>query len=726
MPGRVRAGSPVHSRPEARRAITAETEHPERGRVLDADHSAAGTGRLTGPATPRDRAGGTGRTTAILDGASDVALLAFAVWTVVYHAGLLIRPPTSVLLAGWLVIMAVGAAVRLRRRTGGRAAGERSAGAGEAAAARGADGADGGPAHRYVLWAGATLGIAAGVTAGLHTSGVSWWATCVLGAAAVVVTLTALRADRYLRGSEPVTDRGLLLALVTAAGFAVAALFIVNPDGDDGNYMSRSVWTAEHGRIPVKDVIFTPGSVGTVGGETLISSVEVLNGALARVLGVPASSFTWYLFLPVVTFLAVWALWRLIRLWAPRRATACFATAAVYLLWTGASTGSLGSFHLIRMWQGKAVLVSLVVPLLYVYLTRWAEHRSRRDLWLASAAGTAATGLSSAATFVVPLVTAAVVGPLLLLAWLDTGRRRAEGLRTALASCATMGYPVVAGTAVVLLHPTVEVTGRLFPGPVSYSVVLMTGVLGVLAGCALWTAPWSSRRGVPALITAGIAATATLLFIPGVLELMARVTGAAPVIWRTMWVVPAAALVGLLAAVPLPGGLRRLSSLPAVLLCAAIVAGGTPLWTADGNSVVADRPSWKAAQSYLKTARAVVAATGGESGAVLMPFRYMRNVPLITSRVQAVNANYHYLVNVPASEPFIADRQLLTSLVHRRTGFPPAPDVKAALDRVGVIIACVQRNNENALRVLQDAGYDRPVRIGGLTCVFRPGGPGRR
>jgi hypothetical protein len=653
---------------------------------------------------------------ALLDGTTDVAVLAFAAWTVVYHAGLLVRPSTTVLLAGWLAVMVVTAAGLLRRRAGGRAPAP-----GPAAAP--AEAVDRSP---LLLWTGPAAGIAAGVAAGLHTSGVPWWVTCVLGVAAVMLTLTALWTGRGRDGSAPVADRGSLPALITAAGFAVTSLFIINPDGDDTYFVSRTVWTAEHGRIPVKDVIFTSGSVGTVGGEPPVSSVEVLNGALAHLLGVPGSSFTWYLFLPAVTFLAVWAVWRLIRLWAPRRAPACFVTAMIYLVWTGAGTGSLGSFHLLRMWQGKAVLVSMIVPLLYFYLTRWAEDRSRRTLCLAIATGIAATGLASVATFVVPLVTVAAAAPLIVTAWLRGGPRRAERLRTALAACATMAYPVAAGLAVALLHRSIEVSGSLRPAPAGYSMVLLTGTLGVLAGCALWTAPWITRRGVPALITAGIAAMATFLFIPGVLELMAHVTGAAPVVWRTMWVVPAVALVGLLAAIPLPIGLRRLAPLPAVLVCAAVVISGTPLWTAAGYSVVADRPSWKANRSHLRTARAVVAATGGKPGVVLMPFRYMRQVPLITSRVHAANPNYHYLANMPASASFIEDRRLLTSVVYRHRSFPPVAEVTAALDRVGVVVACVHWKNQAALRFLQDAGYERPLRIRGLRCVFPAAGPAPR
>ena len=58
-------------------------------------------------------------------------------------------------------------------------------------------------------------------------------------------------------------------------------------------FVSRAVWTAQHGRIPLKDVIFTNQAVKAVAGESPVSSVEVLIGALARLFDVSAASFTY-------------------------------------------------------------------------------------------------------------------------------------------------------------------------------------------------------------------------------------------------------------------------------------------------------------------------------------------------------------------------------------------------------------------------------------------------
>ncbi|WP_165964174.1 DUF6077 domain-containing protein, partial [Actinomadura sp. KC216] len=565
----------------------------------------------------------------------------------------------------------------------------------------------------------------AGTSAGLHPSGVPWWCAWAAGIVSVAASAAYLLLrrtppdDAEMEGTVPdVRDTrwGTPLALLTGAGFAVASLFIVNSDGDDAYFVSRSVATATTGEIPLKDVIFTPGTADEISGEPPVASIEVLAGAMARLLGVPAASFVWYLLLPAVTFVAVWALWRLVRAWAPRNAPLCFAVGAVYLLWSGMGGASLGSFHLLRMWQGKAMLVSALVPLLFVYLTRWAERRTRGDLALLAAAGVAAVGLTSSAVFVVPLVAGAAA-----VALIAAGR-----VLAGLAACAAMAYPVGAALAVKLLYGDTSVVGRVHDAPGSYRWVLLHAALGVIGGCAVWLSPWTARRGVPALIAAGVAAALTVLIVPGVLEAAADVTGAGQVLWRTMWVVPAPALIGLLAAVRIPLGpwsgpaRAAVTAAPAAVLAVALVAGGTPVWSESNGSVVASRPAWKVPASAVGTARDVVALAGTD-GLVLMPSGVMRVVPLLTVRTHAVNPNSHYLKLLPVPPQFIRDRRVLSAAVRGpRSAKPEAAEVAAALSRTKVDVACASRRDGRGLALLRSAGYGGDRRVGRLICLFPP------
>ncbi|MFB4311395.1 DUF6077 domain-containing protein [Actinomadura sp. GTD37] len=662
---------------------------------------------------------GSTRTTRLVDGVTDGIVVSFAAWTVIYHLGLLIRPPTSVLLAMWLLSACALAALCAARR--GWWTGPPPPGPPRTRTA-----------PRALAAVAIVAGVAAGACAGLHDSGVPWWCAWAPGivsaAASAAWILRRTGSGARTAGDGPgaaaagagrdETRWGTPLALLTGAGFAVASLFIVNSDGDDAYFVSRSVAAAATGRIPLKDVVFTPGTSGPIAGEPPVASIEVLAGAVARLLGVPAASFVWYVVLPPASFLAIWALWRLVRAWAPRRAPLCFAVAAVYLLWTGTSAASFGSFHLPRLWQGKAVLVSVLLPLLFVYLTRWAERRSRADLALLAAAGVAAAGLTSSAAFVVPLVAGAAAA-----AFAAAGRFRA-----AAGACAAAAYPIACGLVVVLFHDDTSVAGRVHDAAGGWRWVLLQSAPGVLAGCALWLGPWTARRGVPALIVAGVAGTLTVLLLPGVLETAARLTGAGQVLWRTMWLVPAPVLIGLLAAVriPMPGRAGPVPALaaaaPAAVLVTAIVAGGTPVWSNANGSIVASRPAWKVSAQAVGTARNVVGFAGPDS-LVLMPTGYMRVVPLLTARTHAVNPNGHYLHMLPLPAQAVDDRQVLTDAVRLRYGPKPAQAaVTAALRRTGVDVACAWRRDPRGLALLRNAGFGDDRRVGRLLCLRPPGG----
>jgi hypothetical protein len=263
------------------------------------------------------------------------------------------------------------------------------------------------------------------------------------------------------------------------------------------------------------------------------------------------------------------------------------------------------------------------------------------------------------------------------------------------------------------------VSGAFRPAAVIYSLVLLTGAFGVVAGCALWTAPWLARRGVPALIVTGIMAVSTVLFVPGVLESIQNVVPATAVLWRVPWVVPVPVLVGLLAAVPTPGFPRWLAPGPALALGIVLVLAGSPVWSAEIGTTLAARPSWKADPDFLDMSRRVVRADAG-GGTILAPPRIMRNIPLITSRVHAVNPNRHYLENLPVSRTFIADRMMLSAMVTGSKGpFPAIEDVKKALGRVDVTYACVWGSNKPGMQLLKLAGYSHKKRIDKLRCVAK-------
>ena len=395
---------------------------------------------------------------------------------------------------------------------------------------------------------------------------------------------------------------------------------------------------------------------------------------------------------------------------------AVLLVAMVYLAWGGASAACLGSFHLGRMWQGKAAFGAGMVPLLYVYLTDWAERRSRRTLLLVAAAGIAGAGLSSAAVYVVPFITAAVVVPLLL----------ARQFRGALGAMLATAYPLGAGLIVAVLAPITHLPNVKMTAPAMWGWVLLTGTFGVIGGIAVWTAPRLARRGVPALITAGIAGVTTVLMVPGVLSRVADATGAGPVLYRTLWVVPGPVLVGLIVSVPVPplaprlrAAGRWLSPVPTLALCGVLIGFGIPLWShQSGSTTIAAHPSWKYDPASLRMARRVLQADH-HPGYLLTPWKVMQAVPLLTSRVLVVMPRGFYLrLHVLAvSAQFEADRWVLTRLADGARPLPTQASVQAAVTRIGLGYACLPAADTPAVSMLEAVGFTAAAQIGSYQCL---------
>jgi hypothetical protein len=667
----------------------------------------------------------------------DLAIIGFALWTVLYHLALIVDPPTTGLLIAWLACFSVAGAADLRYRapavssaTGNDAPGP--GGDGEPTATRV-------PVSRMSTW----LAVIAGVAAAIAVVNGAWLVS--VGLAAVALGGVAWAAP--WRGFTPQAPAGWggLVALPIAAGFAVLSQFIVRPDGDDTLYVNRAVWIAEHGRIPVGDTLF--GDDGKVlPGAPPVSSIEALVGTLARALNTSAAGFGYYVLLPAATLLAILALWRLIRVWAPRSAVWCLLLAGAFLLWSGRSTASFGSFQLVRSWQGKAIFVSLAVPALYAYLTEWAETRSRRSFLLAVATGAAGVGLTSSATFVVPLVVAAAGVGLFVRGLWQVRRHAAEhpaggsdttsrdSYRAVLGRLLLVGlvavYPVCAGLAVTtfLFGAPAGTDPKLNNAQTSWAWVVGPGVIGLLGGAALWLGPLLVPRGAAAATAFGAALATVAMLIPGMMELLADLTGSGPVLWRVLWVAPVPALVGMLAAVPLTALGRLLSPArglgrgpgwlagwgPALAAVLALVLAGTPIW-ASTNRARLGSPQWKANLSVVRNAFAIAHGYPAAKR-VLAPASVMSALPLVTSRTKSVNPRSLYLQGI--TDGTAQPRQLLTTFADRRQPAPSPEQVSNALQRLQVDVVCLSRRDATGLQVAHEAGFGDDRSVGtNLRCL---------
>ncbi|WP_233196680.1 DUF6077 domain-containing protein [Verrucosispora sp. ts21] len=727
---------------------------------------------------------------------TDCAVLAFALFTLLYHAALPLGLAPSLTLRIWLVVGSVLAVLavllrlglRLRRRratpgsdsdpdatsdpdsdpdaedasdaeTGPDAVAEDASDPGpgpdgvvevasDAAPASRAAGASVpaastvdragwvGVAQRWGTVLTLLVGTVAAITAGLAGTpagaGISWWvpgsAGLVAAVGAVLLTWQTWRATPPTPTDVPAPKAWQsVYALLIAGLAAVASLYLARSTPDDIYYVGRSVWVAERDIVPLNDFLFSENVLPAMASQPPVASIEVFAGALARFFGIPAASATWYLLLPVLAVLAVLALWRLVQRWAPRRPVLAFTVAVTFLALVCGPDAALGTFHLPRLYQGKGMFVSAVVPLMWLYLTRWFDDRSKRNLVLIVALSITAIGLTTTAAIILPMLVGGAALMMLLV-----GRWKSA----LIAGVAALAYPVGAVVITQLLIGTsaneAAADVNFYDAAHTYRRTFEIGIVGVIGGLALWCGPLLARRRTPALLAAGGALTLSVLLVPGVLEWLSAVTGISVVLWRVPWLLAVPALIGLLCTVWLPTRLRVVRAVVGVVLAAAMVTSfavyAVPMWDERSGVLVHEEPTWKIRPQRQAIAQFIIDLDRPD-GLVLAPASIMRTIPVMSSAPRVVLPRDFFLVEYDINSQFSQDRLLLTKFANGgpRVERPERDDVIAALQRLDVGTICFYSQNRYALRTGERAGYtmvaerpaEPPVHPNAVTCMVR-------
>ena len=665
----------------------------------------------------------------LLDALLDCAVVSFAFWTLLYCLGLATQ--WSLFPSAWLWLVVTVALVVWQ----------------VLAVVRGS--ADGGPGWRAVVMprrsAPTALLVAGLVATALAAVGGVVWSTGTfrLTWLATLAATACLLLWSYLDGrhlpdvhadatTEPeATTRDDLVVLAVMAASVVASLFIHLTDTDDPYYLNRSVWVAEHGNAATLDTMFSPEVLNSpYGGGVPIASIESLFGVIAHLTGLRAGTVTYLVATPVFTALSVWAIWRLVRRWAPRRAVWVLVVAIAFLMLSGDSM--LGNFWVVRMWQGKVMAVCFLMPLIWAYLTEVVDAGRplrNRTLVLLLASGIAFFGFTPTAVIWGPVMFGVVV--LAALAVRSKVLVLGGGLMV-------LG-PILSGLAVIAF--SAEDVGGEDPTALSAraSFVRMLGTDGwlvALALVALAVAPLLARRGLPAVLAGASALVGVLVYAPGVLDLINAVTGSGPILWRMLYVAPVPVLVGLLVALPWRRSEQQAEATPvqqgaayAGLAAVAVgfVLGGHPVWSHTGHTgtlTVTSRPEWKV---DLPSLRDVEILAGQDiHGVVLLPPQRMKVLTMYTTKAFPVVPRDWFIENMREPKASNDARHVLAEISDGVGPFVSEGNARRALEQLDVTLACVvttSKDADRAVELYEAAGFDNLRRVGSLTCLDAPEAP---
>jgi len=271
-----------------------------------------------------------------------------------------------------------------------------------------------------------------------------WWGS-VIALGITWVSVTDGSAISF--NPEPLSKRLLLIALIVAIAAACVTLAANRPDADDAFYLSVPATLLRHPEQPVllHDTIYRLANLPIQLPVYRVHSYEVLIGALAKVTRSRPATAAYLLLPPFFAVMSVIAWTQLLRLLAPKRAALTLVMLFLCVLMLGEVHHSYGNFSFVRIFQGKGILATLMVPCIVYHALEYSRVGGVRS-WIALfAAQVAAIGITSSAIFVAP----AAAGFALIGTWSPNARATRRLLLGILASSYVF---LAAGLLVVMTH----------------------------------------------------------------------------------------------------------------------------------------------------------------------------------------------------------------------------------------------------------------------------------
>ncbi len=657
----------------------------------------------------------------ILDG----SMVLLAAWTVSYHVCLVLRLGLGSALA-LAAVLTVLTALVLRRNRCWPDSSEPVAELGRWAAS--------GQTRRslaVLTVLGAITGaLAMALTGPWSVVWLPWLLAAATGAVWSIGSADHSPADPAAQRSEPATTSTTAAAawvLAWTVAMAMLSLLILKPNPDDAFYLNLSQWVADHGSFPLRDTLFADG-VYPMTNWPPVASYDALVGAVARLTGAHAATISYEVVTPIASALSVLALWLLLRAWRVRWVSLALSVALVFLLTTGdASYAAPGNLFVTRLWQGKVILLCLVVPLLLVHALRYVERPSRAGLFRLAVVGTASVGLSTTAIFLTPALALAGLAPLALRSW----RRAAAGY----AALAT--YPLGAGVVTLALggHSADDFGARRLYRFDAWWIgheIFRSGPLAFVAVAAVLLGPLLLAHR-PARLTAAVTALLTgLVLVPGIVRLSYDAIGLGPTLWRLSWGLGLAALVGVAAsrAASLVATTRRRHdpsprptrwAAPAVGLVAVtlLVALGRLPCSSSSQTALSPSLHWQRPPDT-RTMATEILRTAGPGALVLGPEPLSVTLAITSTDVWTVAPLTYYLAPLRDQPGFYArERRILAGFVDD-VGRPRPSAVGRALEVLRIDVACVNAQDAGRYRTLLGFGFTPMARSLDYRCLQRP------
>lgn len=234
---------------------------------------------------------------------------------------------------------------------------------------------------------------------------VFWWIALLATGGAWIGNL---RSTPHVTSADSANKHAAWIVLLVVVATVCVTLVASRPDADDAFYRSISASLLRYPQQPVlvHDTLYRLPDVPILLQFYRLSNYDVLVGTLARIAGANHLVVAYMILPPVFAALCVLAWAYLLRRIVPARWPSVLIILFLCVLALGEMHRAYGNFAFVRLFQGKAILVTGMVPLVAGSALLFARHGGLRHWLLLFAAEIAALGTSASALFVAPAAAA--------------------------------------------------------------------------------------------------------------------------------------------------------------------------------------------------------------------------------------------------------------------------------------------------------------------------------
>ena len=528
-----------------------------------------------------------------------------------------------------------------------------------------------------------------------------------------------------LHHAEPADDRWNVLAMGTAVVLAVAAALLINRINVDQTLsIHMSVAALDQPQAPLlsRDTIHGLANVRQIPSYR-VHSFELLAAWLSQLASIAEPLVLLHVYLaPLLAVISVLAGARLMRLLTPSRWGWATLVLVLLLLSFRSTYSSYGNYAFVRLFEGKSLFVTALVPLILAYALEWSASPTAMRWIMLFACQVAAVGLTANAVYAGPIAAGLALAGTWRPAW-ETTRRTALGLLASI-------YSVIVG----LVVRGEFIRQGLVSGLAAFEplVPMEQGLRLVLAaGSPLWlwllalTSAWSlaSRPSTRHWLLAFSLGSLLTALNPFLTAVWGEQITANYLTWRLMWSIPLPAMLALMLTDGLANELKtawvahglRLALAAAVGL--AVVRGRTwvdPTGLDPRLGPKVPPAEYAVAERLNELAGPAAPVLAPEVVAAWIPAQRMHAYPLVARRHYTAGILSVFAGQVDAGD--LRQRLALLDVVEGRTPGPAGFTLLAAWAADGRLAAvAVPRNHpelDQVTGILLDAGYRQQDYLG--------------